>query len=87
MGWSTMLTGKGILQQGNYNYNWYVAGIGLGTMLGFAVFIYGGNYLVEQLNDNQNILNWAIGCILSVTVIIQVYKMYRKPVLKPIRNY
>jgi len=86
-GWSTILLNKNILLPRVANYNWYVAGIGLGTMAGFAVFIYGGNYLVQGLNANQNILNWVIGIILLITAIIQLYKMLNKnPVVVTIRN-
>jgi threonine/homoserine/homoserine lactone efflux protein len=85
-GWSTVLLNKNILLPRVSNYNWYVCGIGLGTMAGFAVFIYGGNYLVQQMNANQNLLNWAIGIILLITAMIQLYKMLNKPAVVVIRN-
>ena len=80
-GWSTVLINKNILQPDPIHYNWYVTGIGLGTMAGFTIFIYGGSYLIQQLKTNQNILNWVIGIILLVTVLIQLYKMKNKPAL------
>ena len=43
-GWSTILINKHILLPENTNYNIYVAGIGIGSILGYAVFIFGGNY-------------------------------------------
>ncbi|MDP4149556.1 MAG: LysE family transporter [Bacteroidota bacterium] len=74
-GWSTVLLNKGILCPRRDNYNLYIAGIGLGSLLGYFVFIFGGEYLVNRLNANQNLLNWIIGSVLLLTVIIQLYKM------------
>jgi len=74
-GWSTVLFTKGILQPKNSNYNLYIVGIGLGTLMGNCVFIFGGKYIVEKLNANQNILNWVIGGIFALTAIIQLIKI------------
>jgi threonine/homoserine/homoserine lactone efflux protein len=80
-GWSTVLISKNILLARSWDYNWYVAGIGLGTIAGFAVFIYGENYLVNTLKANEDALNWIIGITLFITVFIQLYKTLTKPVL------
>jgi threonine/homoserine/homoserine lactone efflux protein len=74
-GWSTVLFTKKILLADNMHYNLYIVGIGLGTLLGNCVFIFGGKYIVEQLNANQNILNWVIGGIFSLTAIVQLIKI------------
>ncbi len=81
-GWSTVLMSRNILLPRPPDYNWYVAGIGLGTMEGFAVFVYGGDYLVKKMNANQNLISWLIGIILLITVMIQVYKTLTRPLLK-----
>src|SRR3954469_9762274 len=60
-GWSTILIEKKILQTNKTNYNFYTIGIGLGTIAGFAVFIYGGSYIIHQLLFNQTLINWIIG--------------------------
>ena len=81
-GWTTVLINKNVLLPGKKNYFIYVCGISIGTVLGFSVFIYGGNYIVQKLINNQNILNWIIGTVLLITAIIQFYKMkYKKPVV------
>jgi threonine/homoserine/homoserine lactone efflux protein len=85
-GWSTVLLNKNILIPTAKNYNWYVAGIGFGTIAGFSVFIYGGNYLVQEMHANQNLLNWLIGTILLITAAIQLYKMLNKPAVIVVRN-
>jgi len=74
-GWSAVLFAKNILQPKNSFYNCYIVGIGLGTLLGNCVFIFGGKYIVEKLNTNQNILNWVIGGIFAVTAIIMFIRI------------
>ena len=81
-GWSTILIEKKILHTSKSNYNIYTAGIGLGTIAGFAIFIYGGNYIIHQLLFNQTLINWIIGIILLITVFVQVYKIRRRPLAK-----
>ena len=85
-GWSTILLNKHILLPRNADYNIYVAGIGIGSLMGFCVFIFGGNYLVNQLKANQDILNWIIGGILLITAFIQLYKIVSKPSALNLRN-
>jgi threonine/homoserine/homoserine lactone efflux protein len=77
-GWSTVLFTKKILQPLNSHYNIYIAGIGLGTLMGNCVFIFGGKLIGDRLNDNQSFMNWIIGFIFTITVIIQLIKMFRK---------
>jgi threonine/homoserine/homoserine lactone efflux protein len=74
-GWSTVLFQKNILQPKNSYYNLYIIGIGLGTLMGNCVFIFGGKYIVEKLNANQNILNWVIGGIFALTAVIQLIRI------------
>jgi threonine/homoserine/homoserine lactone efflux protein len=74
-GWSTVLFTKKILLPTNSNYNLYILGIGLGTLMGNSVFIFGGKYIVEKLNANQNILNYVIGSIFAITAVIQLIKI------------
>ena len=70
---------KNILKPSPAQYNWYVVGIGLGTIFGFMVFIYAGNFLVLQIQQHQTLLNCIIGIVLLVTAIIQVKKMIAIP--------
>lgn len=75
--WSTFLMTNNILIPKPRNYNFYVVGIGLGSLLGFLIFIYGGNYLIGTIKTHQDVINWIIGSILLVTVIIQIYRLNR----------
>lgn len=74
-GWSTILFTKKILQPSNDFFNSYIAGIGIGTFLGNAIFIFGGQILVKKLNENQSILHWVIGGIFAITALIQLWRM------------
>jgi len=77
-GWSTVLFSKNILLPKNNHYNIYIIGIGIGTFTGNLVFIYGGQFIADRINNNQHILNWVIGGIFSITALLQVWKMMRK---------
>jgi len=79
LGWSSVLMNKNILKPSPAQYNWYVVGIGLGTIFGFMVFIYAGNFLVLQIQQHQTLLNCIIGIVLLITAIIQVKKMVAVP--------
>ena len=74
-GWSTVLFTKNILKPKNSFYNLYIIGIGIGTLLGNFVFIFGGKWIVTMLNGNQNLLNWIIGGIFTVTAVIFLIKI------------
>jgi len=76
-GWSTVLFTKKILLPENSHYNIYIIGIGLGTLLGNCVFIFGGRLIAEQISNNQNILNWVIGGIFALTATIQLWKILK----------
>lgn len=77
-GWSTVLYTKKVLLPKNNHYNMYILGIGLGTLFGNFVFIFGGQLIASKINSNQNILNWIIGGIFALTALIQLYKIFRK---------
>jgi threonine/homoserine/homoserine lactone efflux protein len=74
-GWNTVLFQKGTLQPVKAQYNSYIVGIGLGTMLGNCVFIFGGRLIVQNIANSQAYLNWFIGGIFAITAVIQIVKM------------
>jgi threonine/homoserine/homoserine lactone efflux protein len=77
-GWSTVLFTKKVLLPRQDHYNTYIAGIGLGTLAGNSIFIFGGLLIASKINNNQHVLNWIIGGIFTITALIQVWKMARK---------
>jgi len=74
-GWSTVLFTKNILKPKNSFYNIYIIGIGLGTLLGNCVFIFGGKWMVQKMNGNQNLINWIIGGVFALTAVIFLIKI------------
>lgn len=77
-GWSSALFAKKILQPRNDFYNLYICGIGIGTFLGNAIFIFGGQLIVNSLNAHQNVISWIIGGIFAITALIMTWRILRK---------
>lgn len=76
-GWSTVLFSKGVLKSDPTHYNGYIVGIGFGTLLGNSVFIFGGRWVVDSIQNSQAYLNWVIGGVFLLTALIQGIKMLR----------
>lgn len=77
-GWSTVLFTKKILQPRASHYNFYIVGIGLGTLCGNCVFIFGGRLVASKINNNHDVLNYIIAGIFTITAIIQAWRMFVK---------
>ncbi len=77
-GWSNLLVNKQILKPTRSSFPVYSLGISMGTIAGFAVFIFGGSYLVSRLKNHQDTLNWAIGLVLLLTALIQIFKLRKR---------
>ena len=76
-GWSTVLFNKKILLPVKSHYNIYIVGIGLGTLIGNCLFIFGGKLLTQRISNSQQYINWVIGSIFALTAVIQAIKMIR----------
>ncbi len=76
-GWSSILASKNLLPPKESVFLTYMAGIGIGTIIGHCIFIFGGRLLVEKLNTRQDVVNLVIGLIFLVTAIIQAIRMAR----------
>ncbi|MGB3006195.1 MAG: LysE family transporter [Chitinophagaceae bacterium] len=77
-GWSTVLFSKKVLLPRQDHYNFYIIGIGIGTFIGNCIFIFGGLIIANKINNNQDVLNWVIGGIFTVTALIQLWKIIKK---------
>jgi len=78
MGWTAILRSKKILGDGAWQYNTFIAAIGLGTATAFALYALAGGYLIRLLGSRQVLLNWVVGIALLVTAITQIYKTFFK---------
>ncbi|MFM7710320.1 MAG: LysE family translocator [Ferruginibacter sp.] len=74
-GWSMVLFDKKILEPKQAQYNTYIIGIGLGTLAGNAVFIFGGKWLTDRIQNSGQYINWIIGGVFVITAIIQLYRL------------
>ncbi len=77
-GWSTVLFTKKILVPRPLYYNIYIIGIGVGTLLGNCVFIFGGKWMVQRIANSEQYLNWVIGGIFTLTALIQLVMILQK---------
>lgn len=77
-GWSTVLFTKKILFPVNSHYNSYILGIGLGTLMGNCVFIFGGKLIADRFNANQHLMHWIIGGVFAITALFQIWRMFTK---------
>jgi threonine/homoserine/homoserine lactone efflux protein len=73
--WSTYLVSTNKLQTRNDHYNFYCLGIGLGTLAGEALYMFGGEWLVKQIGANQQHINYFVAGVFLVTSIIQLYRV------------
>jgi len=79
LGWSIVLVDRKILQANASQYNWYVLGIAMGSMMGFIIFIYGGELLLKVFNENQNIILIVFGIALFIVSTVHIAKMLMVP--------
>ena len=73
--WASYLLNTNVLEGNNTEYNIFTGGAGLGTLLGFALYIHGGKMLVTKMNTSNKTLNKIMGVIFIVSALIQGYKM------------
>lgn len=77
-GWSTVLFTKKVLLPRPDHYNSYIIGIGIGTFIGNCVFIFGGLLIANKISNNQDILNWVVGGIFTITALLQLWRILKK---------
>lgn len=77
-GWSTVLLTKKILLPNQKHYNFYTVGIGIGTLLGNSVFIFGGRLVASKIQNNQSVVNYVIAGIFVITALVQMWRMFIK---------
>jgi threonine/homoserine/homoserine lactone efflux protein len=77
-GWTTILLERKVLLPRRDHYKVYVAGIGLGTLLGNCLYIFGGLLIAKYINGNQHFIHWFIGSVFLVTAIIYIWRILQK---------
>ena len=73
--WSLSLLKENILHPVNKEYNYFTLGTGLGTIIGLAVYIYGGKWAIKKMNANNKSINKFMGVVFVGVALWQLYKM------------
>jgi threonine/homoserine/homoserine lactone efflux protein len=77
--WSTYLLSNQFLKPTEIQFNLYTVGIGIGTLMGLAIFIFAGKWLVKKMNASHRIINISVGIIFVISAAIQLYRVVTKP--------
>ena len=77
--WSTYLLSNGFLDPTELQFNVYTVGIGVGTLIALAIFIFAGNWVVNKLKASHRIINITVGIIFVISAVIQLYKVISNP--------
>lgn len=77
-GWSAVLFNKQILKTAPRYFNIYILGIGTGTFLGNAVFIYGGKWIAETIGSSQQSMNYFLGIVFVITAAVMGFRAWKK---------
>lgn len=77
LGWSGFLYGKGTLKKTRLHYQMFTLGIGIGTLGGFLLYISGGVYFFESIQQNRFLVNIFFGIVLLAAALIHIRKIRR----------
>ncbi len=77
--WSSTFIQSKLLAINTFDFNLFTIGAGTGTLTGLAVYIHGGNWLVNKLNASNKSLNMVMGIIFLLTAMLQFYRIVFKP--------
>ncbi len=77
--WTTTLFQMELLPAQSIAFNLFTFGAGTGTIAGLAIYIHGGNWLVNKLNTSNKTLNKVMGIIFILTAILQLWRIVYKP--------
>jgi threonine/homoserine/homoserine lactone efflux protein len=73
--WTSTFIQTNVLPVDPFSFNLFTVGAGGGTLAGLAVYIHGGNWLVNKMNTSTKTLNKVMGVIFIITALIQLYRM------------
>lgn len=84
--WSTYLISNKILLPLPPYFNIYTAGIGAGTLLGLAFFIFAGRWLLQKLHASQRLINIIVAIVFVISAVVQLYRLLYKPFSQQLQN-
>lgn len=77
--WTSTLIQAKVIAIASAPFNAFTIGAGTGTLTGLAVYIHGGNWLVNKMKTSNRTLNKVMGIVFMITALIQLYRMLYKP--------
>ena len=77
--WTSLLIQTQRLAVTGLAFNLFTIGAGLGTIVGLAVYIHGGKWLVQKIKASNRSLNLAMGIVFLITALLQLYRMVYQP--------
>jgi thioredoxin-related protein/threonine/homoserine/homoserine lactone efflux protein len=81
MGWTAVLKSRGVLNSETRAYNIFIIAIGTGTLLSFIIYGVAGDFLMNTLKAQHNLINWILGLTLLLTGLVQAYKLIAAQIL------
>ncbi|MDP4131385.1 MAG: LysE family transporter [Bacteroidota bacterium] len=75
--WSGYFIDAGWLSTDFASFNFFTVGCGLGTLLGLALYMYGGNFLVTKMKTSNRTLNKIMGVIFILAACAQLYRLLK----------
>lgn len=78
MTWSKVLENRGVLKSNLRSYGSYMAGIGIGTLIGLLVFIFAGKSIVANYWGYSQISNLILGIVYLGFSIYLLFLLYKK---------
>ena len=73
--WSSYMMETNRLQSDFIDFNVFTIGCGTGTIVGLALYMYGGNWLITKMNASTKTLNVVMGVIFIIAALAQLYRM------------
>jgi threonine/homoserine/homoserine lactone efflux protein len=75
--WSSYLISNKKLQPITLEYNWYCLGIGLGTLAGQSLYMFGGKYIAEKFGAKQKEISYFVAAVFFITALFNLYKLLK----------
>lgn len=63
MGWNTVLTGKGLLENTKKMHQLYMIGIGTGSITAYLIFIFSGDFIFKNHQEYNYIIAFILGSL------------------------
>jgi len=74
--WTTYLIDNKVLQTSALYFNLFTGGAAIGSLAGFAVYMYGGKWIIEKMKASNKQLNIFMGIVFIIASLFQLYNIF-----------